>query len=303
MSVPWGSPWGSHLSPLAVPVFIEVLEPFQFERSGPEAASDAAYVEECHQRVLDAMQLTLDRLMEEQRLIRRRGVRGGFSVPVESSSGRLMTDERSIDQSRREYVAALSSLSISTRTRSCNSSSGSKKPANMSTSNRCHDLATVDSEGATAVRTVLLEFFDQAGFVFFINLESRKAEHIDGNNRVALLFWWPESERQIEINGVAERISSVEAAKYFMTRRRGSQLGAWVSHQSEVLTSRKALEMKLDEMKRKFVNREVPLPSFWGGYRVVPAASSSGRGNRVDSTHRFKYVREGEGWRVLRLAP
>ena len=164
-------------------------------------------------------------------------------------------------------------------------------------------LATVDSAGAPAVRMVLLKFFDRNGFVFFTNLESRKAVHIDSNPEVALLFWWPQLERQIEISGVAERISNVEAAKYFMTRPRGSQLGAWVSQQSHVLTSRKALEMKLDEVKRKFANREVPLPSFWGGYRVVPRAIEFWQG-QADRLHdRFQYVREGERWRIQRLAP
>jgi pyridoxamine 5'-phosphate oxidase len=164
-------------------------------------------------------------------------------------------------------------------------------------------LATVDSAGAPAVRMVLLKFFDRNGFVFFTNLESRKAVHIDSNPEVALLFWWPQLERQIEISGVAERISNVETAKYFMTRPRGSQLGAWVSQQSHVLTSRKALEMKLEEMKRKFANREVPLPSFWGGYRVVPSAIEFWQG-QADRLHdRFQYVREGERWRIQRLAP
>jgi pyridoxamine 5'-phosphate oxidase len=164
-------------------------------------------------------------------------------------------------------------------------------------------LATVDSAGAPAVRMVLLKFFDRNGFVFFTNLESRKAVHIDSNPEVALLFWWPQLERQIEISGVAERISNVEAAKYFVTRPRGSQLGAWVSEQSHVLTSRKALEMKLEEMKRKFANREVPLPSFWGGYRVVPNAIEFWQG-QADRLHdRFQYVREGERWRIQRLAP
>jgi pyridoxamine 5'-phosphate oxidase len=164
-------------------------------------------------------------------------------------------------------------------------------------------LATVDSNGAPAARMVLLKFFDREGFVFFTNLESRKAVHIESNERVALLFWWPELERQIEINGVAERISSVEAAKYFVTRPRGSQLGAWISHQSDVLTSRKALEMKLDEMKRKFANREVPLPSFWGGFRVVPTTIEFWQGQPDRLHDRFQYVREGEGWRIRRLAP
>jgi len=164
-------------------------------------------------------------------------------------------------------------------------------------------LATVDPQGAPAARIVLLKLFDREGFVFFTNLESRKAVHIEHNQAVALLFWWPELGRQIEIDGVAERISNAEAAKYFMTRPRGSQLGAWVSHQSEVLTSRKALEMKLDEIKRKFSKREVPLPSFWGGYRVVPSAIEFWQGQPDRLHDRFRYVLEGEGWRMRRLAP
>ena len=164
-------------------------------------------------------------------------------------------------------------------------------------------LATVDANGAPAARTVLLKFFDRDGFVFFTNLESRKAQHIEHNAAVALLFWWPELERQIEISGVAERISGMEAAKYFVTRPRGSQLGAWVSDQSRVLTSRKALEIKLDEMKRKFANKEVPLPKFWGGYRVTPSALEFWQGQPDRLHDRFQYLREGDDWRIQRLSP
>lgn len=164
-------------------------------------------------------------------------------------------------------------------------------------------LATVDSLGAPTARTVLLKYFDHDGFVFFTNLESRKASHLAENPSVALLFWWPELERQIEITGVADRISSAEAAKYFMTRPRGSQLGAWVSDQSRVLTSRKALEIKLGEIKAKFANREVPLPKFWGGYRVTPMTFEFWQGQPDRLHDRFQYVREGQGWRIERLAP
>ena len=139
--------------------------------------------------------------------------------------------------------------------------------------------------------------------MFFTNLESRKAVHIEQNPGVALLFWWSELERQVEITGAAERISSAEAAKYFMTRPRGSQLGAWVSDQSRVLTSRQALEIKLGEIKRKFANREVPLPKFWGGYRVTPATLEFWQGQPDRLHDRFQYVRERDGWRIQRLAP
>jgi len=164
-------------------------------------------------------------------------------------------------------------------------------------------LATVDPRGAPSARTVLLKYFDDSGFVFFTNLESRKASHIERNPSVALLFWWPELERQIEITGVAERVSSAEAAKYFMTRPRGSQLGAWVSDQSRVLTSRKALEIKLGEMKRKFADGEVPLPKFWGGYRVTPKTIEFWQGQPDRLHDRFQYIRDGEGWTIQRLAP
>ena len=215
-----------------------------------------------------------------------------------------MTDERSIAQSRRDYVRGPLELEELDEDAIVQFQRWFEEACkHIDVEPNAMTLATVDREGAPAVRTVLLKFFDQEGFVFFTNLESRKAEHIDGNRHVALLFWWPELERQIEINGVAERISSAEAAKYFMTRPRGSQLGAWVSHQSQVLTSRKALEMKLDEMKRKFLNREVPLPSFWGGYRVVPSSIELWQGQPNRLHDRFKYEREGSGWRVVRLAP
>ena len=164
-------------------------------------------------------------------------------------------------------------------------------------------LATVGSDGAPAARTVLLKYFDYDGFVFFTNLKSRKASHIEHNASVALLFFWPPLERQVAIQGMAERISALDAAKYFMTRPRGSQLGAWVSDQSQVLTSRKALESKLEEVKRKFADREVPLPSFWGGFRVVPRSIELWQGQPDRLHDRFVYALDGERWRLERLAP
>jgi len=215
-----------------------------------------------------------------------------------------MTDDGSIDQSRREYVRGpLEREHLNADAIAQFQQWFEEACKRIDLEPNAMTLATVDSNGAPAVRMVLLKVFDREGFVFFTNLESRKAVHIESNKRVALLFWWPELERQIEINGVAERISNVEAAKYFMTRPRGSQLGAWVSHQSQVLSSRKALEMKLDEMKRKFVNREVPLPSFWGGFRVVPSTIEFWQGQSDRLHDRFQYVRDGQGWRILRLAP
>ena len=163
-------------------------------------------------------------------------------------------------------------------------------------------LATVDAQGRPAVRTVLLKFWDTGGFVFYTNYESAKARHIAANPEVALLFAWLPLERQVIIRGRAERISAAESLKYFATRPRGSQLGAWVSAQSSVIGSRQFLEMKLEEIKRKFADGEVPLPSFWGGFRVVPHSLEfwQGRANRLHD--RFLYTRDGD-WRIERLAP
>ena len=152
-------------------------------------------------------------------------------------------------------------------------------------------------------RSVLLKAYDERGFVFFTNYESRKAQEIASNPDVSLLFPWYPLERQVGILGRAERISAAESLAYFASRPHGSRLGAWVSQQSSVVNSRKFLEMKWDEMKRKFADGEIPLPSFWGGIRVVPKEMEfwQGRENRLHD--RFRYTRSGDGWTVERLAP
>ena len=165
-------------------------------------------------------------------------------------------------------------------------------------------LSTVSSNSEPALRTVLLKLFDKNGFVFFTNYKSRKADHIEENRNVAALFNWIALERQVSINGVAEKIESKESIKYFMSRPRGSQLGAWVSDQSSVLSSRKILEMKLEEMKRKFSDRKIPLPDFWGGYRIKPKTFEfwQGRQNRLHD--RFRYFYQGnDSWIIDRIAP
>ncbi len=166
-------------------------------------------------------------------------------------------------------------------------------------------LATVGSNGQPSQRTVLLKYYDNSGFVFFTNFESRKAQEIAANSRVSLLFVWLDLERQIQINGTASRISAAESAKYFMSRPKDSQMAAWVSSQSHTLTSRQILLQKFQEMKRKIGEGKVPIPSFWGGYRVEPVEIEfwQGRQNRLHD--RFLYTRNESagGWKIERLAP
>ena len=165
-------------------------------------------------------------------------------------------------------------------------------------------LSTVGADLRPSSRTVLLKYFDRSGFVFFTNYKSKKAREIDENSHVSLLFFWRELGRQISIDGRAEKIPKRETLKYFTTRPRGSQIGAWVSEQSNIVSSRALLESKFEEMKRKFANREVPLPSFWGGYRVVPDRYEfwQGRQNRLHDRFEYRQV-TGGAWQIERLAP
>ena len=165
-------------------------------------------------------------------------------------------------------------------------------------------LATVDSEQRPGNRTVLLKYFDHRGFVFFTNLASNKATHIGTNPNVALLFFWPDLGRQVGIRGEAAKLPGTETLRYFVTRPRGSRIGAWVSAQSSVISSRGLLEAKFDEIKRKFADHDIPVPDFWGGYRVVPVEFEfwQGRKNRLHDRFRYSPV-AGDGWKIERLAP
>jgi pyridoxamine 5'-phosphate oxidase len=164
-------------------------------------------------------------------------------------------------------------------------------------------LATADAAGQPSLRMVLLKHFDAAGFVFYTNLQSRKASEIDANPRAALLFYWPEVSRQVRVTGPVSRTTTAETLRYFLSRPRDSQVGAWTSPQSAVIETRTALEQQFERLKAKFAAGDVPLPDFWGGFRVVPEAVEfwQARENRLHD--RFLYRRDGDGWSVDRLAP
>jgi pyridoxamine 5'-phosphate oxidase len=165
-------------------------------------------------------------------------------------------------------------------------------------------LATVDTDGQPWQRIVLLKLFDEKGFVFFTNYESRKAQQLAANANVSLLFLWHGLGRQVIITGEAEKISTAESFKYFSTRPRGSQIGAWSSGQSQLINSRSILETMVNSMKQKFEDKEVPLPPFWGGYRVKPKTFEFWQARDSRLHDRFIYRNDEKGkWSSQRMAP
>ncbi|MGF1570697.1 MAG: pyridoxamine 5'-phosphate oxidase [Nodosilinea sp.] len=167
-------------------------------------------------------------------------------------------------------------------------------------------LSTVAPDGAPYSRTVLLKYFDTDGFVFFTNYGSRKAQQLKANAQVSLLFPWYPLERQLAIGGTAAKISTAESLKYFSSRPRGSQIGAWVSQQSTVIASRQQLETQFETMQQKFLNQEVPLPDFWGGYRVTPRSFEfwQGRPNRLHDRFLYSLTADQQpSWTITRLSP
>jgi pyridoxamine 5'-phosphate oxidase len=165
-------------------------------------------------------------------------------------------------------------------------------------------LATNDPDAGPSVRTVLLKLFDQQGFVFFTNYNSRKSQQIQTFPQVAMLFPWLSLNRQVKVEGTCEKISSAASLKYFATRPRGSQIGAWCSDQSEVIESRSFLEQKYREAAEKFKSGSIPLPSSWGGYRIVPSRIEfwQGRENRLHDRFQFSRLHDNS-WAIERLAP
>ncbi len=165
-------------------------------------------------------------------------------------------------------------------------------------------VATASKQGAPSQRTVLMKAYDHDGFVFYTNYGSRKATQIAENDQVSLIFPWIPLHRQVIVEGTACKVSTSESLKYFLSRPRGSQLGAWSSSQSSVITARSVLESKLTEMKNKFAAGDVSLPSFWGGYRIKPHRVEFWQGRTHRLHDRFLYTLDGdEGWEINRLSP
>jgi len=164
-------------------------------------------------------------------------------------------------------------------------------------------LSTVDQSGQPSQRVVLLKKLDEKGLVFYTNLKSRKALDIELNNKVSLHFGWLPLERQVKIQGVAEKMSLAENLAYFSSRPKDSQLAAWASNQSQPISSRKFLNNVFEQMKTKFADGKIPLPDFWGGYLVKPTRFEFWQGGGARLHDSFVYKQRSANWEIDRLAP
>mgnify|MGYP006078631373 FL=1 len=164
-------------------------------------------------------------------------------------------------------------------------------------------VATVSAEGKPWQRMVLLKDFDEGGFVFYTNLGSRKAQDIEGNAQVSLHFPWLLLDRQVIVGGRAERLPAAQVEKYFLSRPKDSQLAAWASKQSSPISSRQTLETQFSQVKAQFAEGDIPLPEFWGGFRVVPEEIEFWQGGENRLHDRFCFRRHNSEWDIARLSP
>jgi pyridoxamine 5'-phosphate oxidase len=164
-------------------------------------------------------------------------------------------------------------------------------------------LATADADGRPSVRHVLLRGVDPRGFVFFTNRESRKGRDLSVNPRAAGVLLWKELDRQVTVAGPVERVADDESDAYFASRPREAQIGAWASQQSRPIADRETLELQVTEATTRFSDGDVPRPPHWGGYRIVPDTVEFWQGRQHRLHDRFRYVRDGAGWRIERLNP
>lgn len=165
-------------------------------------------------------------------------------------------------------------------------------------------LSTVGQENRPATRVVLLKGLENGRFVFYTNYDSRKAKEIERHNQVALNFFWPELEKQVRVEGKAEKVTAQESNEYFLSRPRESRIGAWVSHQSSVLTSRIALEEQFEAMVKNFEGKEIERPNYWGGYAVFPDYFEFWQGRASRLHDRFEYrLLANNTWKKQRLSP
>ncbi|MUK25062.1 pyridoxamine 5'-phosphate oxidase [Aliivibrio fischeri] len=164
-------------------------------------------------------------------------------------------------------------------------------------------VATVDENGQPFQRIVLLKHFDKTGFVFYTNLGSRKAQQLEQHSKISLHFPWHPLERQVHITGTAEKLTALENMKYFTSRPKESQIAAWASKQSSRLTARSALEGKYLELKQKFAKGEIPVPKFWGGFRIKIDSIEFWQGGDHRLHDRFLYSKDQNDWQIDRLAP
>lgn len=164
-------------------------------------------------------------------------------------------------------------------------------------------LATASADGAPSNRMVLFKGLIDGGFCFYTNFESRKGQELADNDRVALLFWWDKLQRQVRINGTARRIPQAQANAYYQTRSRGSRIGAWASRQSKPVVDRSELEGRVEQIAQRFDGQDVPIPDFWGGYRVQPQVIEFWQGRDSRLHDRIVYTCSGSSWTTERLAP